>query len=137
MKTLLSVLLLIAGFAILYDAVTELNGKGDLSSIDKPSSVLAGQIQKDLLGLAAAKELPPEWTSIRESTASTTSPLTEQWLKDTQVQIPTTPSGKYRLEYVLIAENPNDQKSRVLIQYGLYDIQSQNKVWEKIRIYNR
>lgn len=134
---MLSALLLVLGFVIIYRAVTELNGKNELAFSSRSTSLLAGEIQKDLLQLASSHELPPEWNSIREGKASTTSPITEKWLKDAQFEVPLNPAGKFRLEYVLIAENPNDQKSRLLIQYGLYDIESQNKVWEKIRIYNR
>lgn len=137
MRSLFPVLVIIIGFTVIYLNLVSIDGQLNQASSSKHQFTFSELIENDLISMAKAKELPPEWSLIREQKGTGTSALSEQWLKESPIKVTTHSDGDYRLEYIFIAEDPANAKSRLLVQYGIYNIKTENKVWEKIRIYGQ
>lgn len=136
MKKLLSGTLVLAGLTLIVISLDKFQGEHQESSLLEPRSLLGKRMLSDIETLHNNQELPNEWNLVREFRLTSTSPQTDKWTKNFDLKIPTSASGSYRLESVIIAESPNDPNSRAMVQYGLYEVKSGNKVWEKIRIYD-
>ena len=92
-------------------------------------------VRKDLNTLEKSGSLPLQWSSIRTQTIKGTSPQTHRVAGPLLDVIPINPNGKNRLEATLFVEDERNENSRILIQFELYDLVSNNKIWENVRIY--
>jgi hypothetical protein len=134
MKTVFAILLILAGAALMYLPQTPQFSEQSQSSIQK--NALLAQMETDLNVMSRKPELENIWPSIREVRQITTTPITRTWAGDMALNLKINQNGNYRLEYILIAETPENPQSRRMVQFGLYDNRD-NKIWEELKIYPR
>lgn len=136
MKKLMFLLSIIIGLILMIAGLVQINGDSNQSSQAEPISKLSQAIREDLLNLERQKQLPIEWFDIAEEKTLPTSSLTSRWMAQVKTNVEIHKNGKYRLQEIIIGEDPNSENSRLLIQYEIYEKASDNKVWEIVRIYN-
>lgn len=137
MKKLIGLTIIIAGSLIISQALLRLNGEKGESSVAPPKSSLTLAIENDLSQLSQSGKLPIEWESIREEKITGTPSIKGELIKTTRTNVVLNKTGHYRLETTMLAENPEVKNTRILVQFELFEINSENKVWETFRIYEQ
>jgi hypothetical protein len=102
--------------------------------IDNPQK-LSKMIVKDFEILDLQSELPADWQNLKEIKYLPTSPKAEEYLKESQPELITSPSGKYQLELIYI-DFQDEEATGFMIQSSLIDLKSKNKIWEIVRSFN-
>ncbi len=136
MKKILSAILFISGFALIYFCISnDTNNEESLSSLLAPDVILTNAIHKDLFELKTKGELPEQWDSLK-SVKINTEMLGSNNLRP-QLKISTKSDGKFLLECIILNENPLSKDGRYLVKYSIYDSKNNNQLWERFRLYKR
>jgi hypothetical protein len=85
--------------------------------------------KQDLQILIQNQKLPKQWEEIKEVKYNPLTPSTAKFLKDIEPPLLSQKDGKYRLEVTLDDWKENNEYG-LMIQYQLFDLQSQNMIWE-------
>lgn len=136
MKKVVSAILFISGFALIYFCTSnDSNNEESFSSLLEPEVILSNAIHKDLSELKNNGELPEQWESLK-SVKINTEMLGSSNLKP-QLKISTKSDGKFLLECTILNENPSSKDGRYLVKYSIYDSKNNNQLWERFRLYKR
>ncbi|MEY4615844.1 MAG: hypothetical protein RJB66_804 [Pseudomonadota bacterium] len=135
MKKILTTGAVLLGLGAIIIGLQIENAHFDQSSVQPEVHKLTADIQNDLLDLSKQKALPAEMNDLYEETVISTSPQTTKWENLAKTNIATKKTGLYRLQTILIAENPERADTRLMIQFELYNRHTDNKIWEIVRIY--
>lgn len=134
MKTqLLGLLLLVAAGALVWFA---LNPEKDLA-VFKPSKPLtfSAFVSEDLAHMRKKNLLPAPWASIQYVTYNYNSDFQRELINNEKIKIKDGPAGRYRLEIEFI-DVPDDENPALILQYSLFELASNNKVWELGKTYS-
>lgn len=136
MRSLTALILIILGLTVIFQFGFN-NDKSQEMSKPLNKTPLEAKIEADLEQLGMRKEIPYPWQSFREIRAGTINSNHIGHVPRVNIQIPTSDLGQNRLIYTLIPEQIDNPQSRLMVQFEVYDIASNSKLWEKIRIYDR
>ena len=137
LKLLLSIFLILVVINLIHFKNLN-NGNQNSSSKIFNTGKLLNFIKKDLENLSYNRELPNEWNLIVEVKQISSDTTISNWVPESIIHnFFAKKNGHFRLEYALIPEVPNYYNTRILIQFNLYDLKTENKIWEKIRIYEQ
>lgn len=99
-----------------------------------PAQQLAGLIKNDFDELLQKKQLPPEWSQIGLIKFQMNSVLAAAILGSHRPQIKRVQDGSTFLE-VEVLDLPDESNPGIIVQASLFDIRSQNKIFEIGRTY--
>lgn len=135
MKNIIAGLLFIVAAALLFIASQFFNGKdlfnfnlGDTQTVTHRQS-FSDTVGEDLEIMHQKKLLPKEWDQVQYATYIFESPTAQQLVNTKSVVNKFNPNGNLRLE-LLFMDLPDEENPSVILQMSIFDIASQNKVWE-------
>lgn len=124
----------IAGLALKDDLMTPENASAQVCEQKTPAQLFVGLIDNDFSDLAIKKELPGAWTHIKTVEYKMGSTLGNALLGDQRPHFPQTGQGKGHLE-VEVLDLPDESNPGVILQVSLFDIETNNKIFEIGRTY--
>ncbi|MCX7979345.1 MAG: hypothetical protein N2578_10115 [Bdellovibrionaceae bacterium] len=81
--------------------------------------------------------LPAEWSSIKTVAYTfNSSSMAQSLLRAEPIPIPTKPNGTTRLEVDFLSMDEETAASTIAVQFSLFDLASDNKLWEGAKTYN-
>lgn len=104
-----------------------------VSTNSKPLSFSAF-VSEDLMHMRQKKMLPAAWGSIQYVAYNFNSDYQQALINNEKIKITESPSGRYRLEIEFI-DVPDDEHPALILQYSLFELASNNKIWELGKTY--
>ena len=90
----------------------------------------------DFKRLINAGEIPRAWTKIKKVTFIATNLETKTLIKYLSPPINLNKNGDYILEISVISHQSEKNKTQIILQHNIIDINNENTVWELNRTYN-
>ncbi len=130
MKKIVAIIIVVGSIGVAYLCFSDF-----VWTVSSPGERIAHLIQKDLSNMMESGSLGKEWGQIREVEFVSTTPTTEEWLRNKKPKVHVVAGGKYKLELVLIDWDEQKEKGG-MIQMSLIDLETGNKVAELGRNYS-
>ena len=100
-----------------------------------PPATFGEYISRDLAQSYKDGSLPPQWGLIQKIKYRDLSEANKQIIQKDELAIPTQPAGQYELEIETL-DVSDDQKPKIILQMSLFDMRSNNKIWELGKTYS-
>lgn len=92
--------------------------------------------RKDIERLIKNGEIPVAWGQISQVVFHPTDPLTTELASFLQAPVKINKEGVYRLEVSIITHQSEQNRTQILLQHNIVDIQSEDTIWELNKTYN-
>jgi hypothetical protein len=130
---------IVGGFAFLSENSnlfkSNINSKSH-NSHKKPNIYINNVWKKDFQRLSASGQLPKAWGLINQIILIPTDPLTKELSMYLKAPVKVNKAGNYRLEVTIITHQSEKNKTQVLLQHNIIEVENENTIWELNRTYN-
>lgn len=92
-------------------------------------------VSEDFSIMREKKLLPEQWDQIQYVAYGFNSEFQKKLINDRRLSFPEKPSGTHRLQVEFI-DAPDDENPSIILQLSLFEIGSENKIWETAKTYS-